>query len=248
MTGSVTLRFYEELNDFLSPARRKRDFDLAVNGRSSVKDLIESAGVPHTEIDLILANGDSVDFSYIVQPGDRISVYPVFEALDISSLNLLRPKPLREPRFVLDTHLGKLSRYLRLLGFDCLYSNAYGDAELAEISATGGKRILLTRDQGLLKYKKITHGYFIRHTDPERQLREVLRRFDLRNNAQPFSRCIRCNGPLTDAEPADVRGRVPGPVAERFDHFTECRTCERVYWPGSHYSRLTRIVERLLKD
>ncbi|MGH8248973.1 MAG: Mut7-C RNAse domain-containing protein, partial [Gammaproteobacteria bacterium] len=125
MPGEVftaMLRFYEELNDFLPPSRRKTDFDLPINGRSSVKDLIESTGVPHTEIDLILVNGESVGFGYIVRPGDRISVYPVFETFDISPLNVLRPKPLRETRFVLDTHLGKLTRYLRLLGFDSLYS------------------------------------------------------------------------------------------------------------------------------
>lgn len=246
--STVTLRFYEELNDFLPPSRRKTDFDLPVNGRGSVKDLIESTGVPHTEIDLILVNGESVDFSYIVRSGDRISVYPVFETFDISRLNVLRPKPLRETRFVLDTHLGKLARYLRLLGFDSLYSNAYADAELADVSAAGEKRILLTRDHGLLKHKKITHGYFVRHTDPERQLREVLGRFDLQGAARPFSRCINCNGLLVPAEPDQIGGRVPGTVAERFDHFTECRGCRRVYWRGSHFQRMQRLVERLLDD
>ena len=172
--GQVHFRFYEELNDFLPPARRKRDFAIPYN-RASVKDMIESLGVPHTEVDLILANGISVDFSYLVRPGDRISVYPEFESFDIAGLTRLRPEPLRQPRFVLDTHLGKLARYLRLLGFDTLYSNSYSDAELARISAGGDKRILLTRDHGLLKRAQVTHGYFVREIVPELQAREAIR-------------------------------------------------------------------------
>ena len=245
--GQVRFRFYEELNDFLPPARRKRDFDVPYN-RASVKDMIESLGVPHTEVDLILANGVSVDFSYLVRPGDRIAVYPVFESFDIAGLTRLRPEPLRRPRFVLDTHLGKLARYLRLLGFDALYSNAYSDAELAAISAEGEKRILLTRDHGLLKRASVTHGCFVRATVPERQAVEVLRRFDLGRRAVPFSRCLQCNGKLRRAAPAEIADRVPPGVARDFHVFSACDDCGRVYWAGSHYDRLRRIVEQLLGE
>ena len=141
---SVQLRFYEELNDFLPPARHKIEFAHELTRRTSVKDLIESLGVPHTELEIILINGRSVDFSYIVQAGDRISVYPVFESLDITPLLRLREKPLRDPRFVVDANLGKLARYLRLLGFDALYRNDYTDREAAQI-ASHDKRIVLTR-------------------------------------------------------------------------------------------------------
>ena len=79
----VTFRFYEELNDFLPAGKRKRDFQSPFKGRESIKDKIEALGVPHTEVDLILVNGNSVDFGYILQDRDRISVYPVFETLDI---------------------------------------------------------------------------------------------------------------------------------------------------------------------
>src|SRR3990172_9870927 len=166
--ATACFRFYEELNDFLTAEKRKRDNTVHFDQRNWVKDFIEAMGVPHTEVDLILVNGEPVDFSYIVLQNDRISVYPVFEPLDISPLNRLRPEPLRKPRFVLDTHLGKLARYLRLLGFDTLYDNHYTDAELTDISDSGEKRILLTRDKGLLKRKRITHGYFVRETNPER--------------------------------------------------------------------------------
>src|SRR5512137_327211 len=102
----ISLRFYEELNDFLPPERQKVQFSHTLAGKVSIKDVIESLGVPHTEVDLILVNHSPVDFTYIVQPDDQISVYPTFESFDISTLTPLRPKPLREIRFVLDVHLG----------------------------------------------------------------------------------------------------------------------------------------------
>jgi uncharacterized protein with PIN domain len=149
---------------------------------------------------------------------------------------------------VLDTHLGKLARYLRLLGFDALYSNAYTDAELADISAGGDKRILLTRDHGLLKRARVTHGYFVRETAPERQAVEVLQRFDLTRRAAPFSRCIQCNGMLRKAAVEEIRDRVPPGVVRDFDTFSVCDGCGRVYWAGSHYDRLRMIVEHLLGE
>lgn len=246
--SSVTFRFYEELNDFLPRDRKKRDFVVPFRAQNSVKDMIESLGVPHTEVDLILVNGESVDFSYIVRPGDRISVYPVFEALDVSGVTHLRPAPLRQTRFVLDTHLGKLARYLRLLGFDALYDNAYSDAELAEISSSGDQRILLTRDHGLLKRKRISHGYFIREDNPERQVREVLSRFDLRDAVEPFKRCTQCNGPIQSAGKEEVGEQLPGNVAREFDEFSRCGTCGRVYWKGSHYDHMLKIIAGLLQE
>lgn len=240
----VHFRFYEELNDFLPAERRKLEFSVPYY-RASVKDMIESLGVPHTEVDLILVNGESVDFTCLVHAGDRVSVYPEFESFDISGLARLRPDPLRQPRFVLDAHLGKLARSLRLLGFDTLYSNVYTDAELEEISAAG-KRTLLTRDRGLLKRSRVSRGYFVRATAPQAQVREVLRRFDLYRSGAPFSRCLRCNGALQPAEREEVRHRVPSGVVEAFDTFSVCPDCGRVYWPGSHYERLRRLADQLL--
>lgn len=156
--SQCSIRFYEELNDFLPPERRKVCFNHDFQRRASIKDVIEALGVPHTEIELLLVNGDSVDFSYIVQHGDRISVYPLFESFDVQPLIRVRLRPLRTTRFVLDVHLGKLARYLRLLGFDTLYRNDYDDAELASL-ASAEQRILLTRDRDLLKRAMVTHGF-----------------------------------------------------------------------------------------
>ena len=174
----ASFRFYAELNDLLPPERRFTEFAHDFLDVATVKDRIESFGVPHTEVDLILVNGQSVDFAYRVQDRDRISVYPVFEAFDIAGLTRLRPEPLRDTRFVLDGRLGRLAAYLRMLGFDALYQNHCAGERLAEI-ARDERRILLTRDVGLLKRASVTHGYYLRATQPRRQLAEVVERFDL---------------------------------------------------------------------
>ncbi|MBU4209202.1 MAG: Mut7-C ubiquitin/RNAse domain-containing protein [Proteobacteria bacterium] len=180
-------RFYEELNDFLSADKRKIAFAYKLSGSPSVKDVIEAVGVPHTEVDLILINGNSVKFDHILSHGDHISVYPVFENFDISHVTRLRPEPLRETRFIVDVHLGRLSRLLRMLGFDTLYKNNYKNEEIITEALTQ-KRIILTRDPGLLKNRSITHGYLIRGTDPHEQAQEVIQRFDLYSQAKPFIR------------------------------------------------------------
>ncbi|MCW5852583.1 MAG: Mut7-C ubiquitin/RNAse domain-containing protein [Anaerolineae bacterium] len=239
----ATFRFYAELNDFLPPSRRQ-EFAYEFQGRGSVKDLIEALGVPHPEVDLILVNGVSVDFGCLVQDGDRVSVYPVFESLAIEPAVRLRPHPLREPRFVLDVHLGKLTTYLRLLGFDTLYRNDYADPELARISSEEG-RLLLTRDRGLLKRGVVSHGYYVRATEPLAQLLEVLRRFDLFEAIQPFHRCVRCNGAVEPVAKEAVLEFLLPKTRLYYDEFYRCVECGRIYWRGSHYERMQRLVDRI---
>jgi uncharacterized protein with PIN domain len=240
--ATITLRVYQELNDFLAPSRRGMEFELQVNGAPSVKDVVESVGVPHTEIDVILANGESVGFDRLVRDGDRIAAYPQFEALDISPIVRLRPAPLRNPRFVLDVHLGRLAGYLRLFGFDSLYGLGLEDAALSSISARE-ERILLTRDRGLLKRKEVTRGYCLREQQPRRQLVEVLRRFDLLGAARPLTRCMACNGELESVPRREVIREVPDDVARTQDIFTRCRSCRRVYWEGSHFHHLVALIQ-----
>jgi uncharacterized protein with PIN domain len=240
--AEARFRFYAELNDFLPPERRFTEFSHTFLDAATVKDRIESFGVPHTEVDLILVNGQSVDFAYRVREGDRISVYPVFEALDIAGLSRLRPEPLRDPRFVLDVHLGRLAAYLRMLGFDTFYRNCYTDEELAAISRDR-HRILLTRDVGLLKRSAVTHGYFLRETDSRRQAEEVVRRFELGRLMRPFSRCMQCNGLLAPVSKDAVRDQLPPRTAELYDEFQQCPVCGRVYWKGGHYRRMHQWIE-----
>jgi uncharacterized protein with PIN domain len=238
------MRFYEELNDFLPQERRKVCFSHDFQRRASIKDMIEAQGVPHTEIELILVNGCSVDFSYIVQDGDRISVYPMFETFDVQPLVRVRPDPLRISRFILDVHLGKLARYLRLLGFDTLYRNDYEDAELARL-ASEERRILLTRDRDLLKRAVVTHGCYVRAVDPRRQIEEVMARLDLYRAIQPFQRCVRCNGPLAATPKQAVWERLPPETRRCVEEFWVCEACEQIYWEGSHMPHIRRFIQAI---
>lgn len=246
--ATVHLRFYAELRDCLPAARNGRGtggFDHTFSGQVSVKDMVESLGVPHTEVDLILANGDSVDFSYRVQDGDRISLYPRFESIDVGPILRVRPRPLPVPRFVLDVHLGKLASYLRLLGFDSLYRQDFEDESLVRLS-NAERRILLTRDRGLLKRSQVTYGYWIRETSPRLQLVEVLRRFGLWDRLEPFSRCLRCNANIQPIPRDEVASRLLPRTREHYREFRLCPKCGRVYWKGSHHRRMQRFLEEVL--
>ncbi len=243
---AAVLRFYEELNDYLPPERRKRDFVHAFDGTPAVKDVIEALGVPHTEVDLILVDGRSVRFSHRLRGGERVAVYPMFERLDIRPIHRLRPRPLRRTRFVADVHLGRLARYLRLLGFDTKYRNDLDDAQLVETSVRE-RRILLTRDVALLKHKALTRGYWLRSTDPERQAEEVVNALSLRSDMRPFTRCMMCNALLRPVSRAEVADSVPPRVYRRFRRFARCPRCRRVYWRGSHFRCMQALVERLRK-
>jgi uncharacterized protein with PIN domain/sulfur carrier protein ThiS len=242
MPLDVEVRCIAGLNDLLPKKRRGRPIATEVTAGTTVKDLAESLGVPHTEIAVIVVNGESVDFAYQLRNGDRMSVYPVSEALAMSPLVRLDPLPPREPRFVLDVHLGKLARTLRLLGFDCVWRNDIKDEELAAISVAE-QRILLTRDRGLLKRAEVAHGYLVRESDRRRQAIEVLRRFDLFGAISPFGRCLECNGVLEPVAKFDVEHRLPARTRRDFDDFRKCPRCDRIYWKGSHYDRLAALVQ-----
>jgi len=243
--SQATFRFYEELNDFLPEERRKQAVSFSFDVSPSVKDAIESLGVPHVEVDLVIANGESVGFRYRVRDGDRIAVYPAFESIDISPVVRLRPKPLRTPTFVADVHLRKLARLLRLLGFDTLHSNELSNEEVIQISVEE-LRIILTRDRQLLKHGAVTRGYWVRSTNPIDQAREVVRRFDLAGHVEPFSRCTACNGMLKAVSKADVQERIPPKTAIWLDEYCECTVCGKLYWRGTHTARLNEIIAQIL--
>lgn len=243
-TGFVTFRFYEELNDLLPENRRKRDVAVPLTRRQSVKDAIEALNVPHTEVDLLLVNGAPVGFDVLLAPGDRVSVYPLFETLDIAGVQRLRERPLREPKFVCDVHLGKLAGKLRLLGFDTLYRNSYADAELVDIQERES-RAILTCDRNLLKAKRVTRGYLVRSREVDIQVREVLRRFDLADGFRPFTRCAACNGILTDVAATTARPRVPAQTAAWCESYRQCASCGKLYWEGTHFARIQAWVAGL---
>jgi hypothetical protein len=241
----ATFRFYEELNDFLPKERRKRDFSVACARDATVKHQIEALGVPHTEVEIILVNGVSVGFEHLLQDGDRVAVYPRFEALDITPLLRVREWPLRQVRFVADAHLGGLARLLRLAGFDTLYDNGIHDGEVERLAVEEG-RIVLSRDIELLKRRAVTHGCYVHAQEPWAQLREILDRLDLRRLARPFGLCLECNAPLQDVDKAQVLDRLPPAVRDGHDRFKTCPACGRVYWEGSHWQRMRARLDEVL--
>lgn len=242
---SVNLRFYEELNDFLPERKKKTRFNHQFSGKPSIKDMIESIGIPHGEVDLILVNGISVGFNYIVNDNDDISVYPVFEFLDIKDVQHLREKPLRQPKFIADVHLGTLTKYLRMLGIDTAYKNNYTDNDLIRISLKE-KRAILTKDVGLLKHNIVTHGYYVRGIDPEVQSKEIILRFNLLNYINAFSRCLKCNLPLQKIDKEKVTSSLPDKVRANQNEFYLCEYCGKIYWQGSHYERMKKIINRII--
>lgn len=241
---SAEFRFYEELNDFLPDEQRKVSFRHTFCGTPSVKDTVQAIGVPHTAIDLILVDGRSVDFAHRLLGGERVAVYPVFECLDISPVTRLRPKPLRDTRFILDVHLGKLARYLRMLGFDTAYDQGWDDETIIDLSLEQ-KRIILTRDIGLLKQSRVTHGYWVRHHQPLEQLQEVLLSLDLSRQLQPFTLCMDCNGRIQAVARSEISTRVDADIFKRFKAFWRCGDCRKIYWQGSHYHRMLERIRKI---
>ena len=246
-TKKAQFRFYAELNDFFPNGNNKVDWIYPFHGSPSVKDAIEALGVPHTEVDLIIVNGTSVDFNYHLQHTDYISVYPVFECLDISPIIRLREKPLREIRFILDVHLGKLARMLRMLGFDSLYRNDYDDPDIVA-TALKEKRVILTRDRGILKTKTVTHGYCIRSSTPQQQINEVLKRFDLYSQIRPFFRCMNCNGIITPVNKTAIEHRLEKKTRTYYNDFSICSKCGNLFWKGTHYDKMKTVIHQLMDE
>jgi uncharacterized protein with PIN domain len=238
---TATFRFYEELNDFIARDRRGRTFAAVCARAATTKHMIEALGVPHTEVELVLVNGESSTFDRLLQEGDRVAVYPKFESFDISSLLRVRGRPLRRLRFVADAHLGGLARLLRMAGFDTLYDNNIQDAEVEAIAAAED-RVVLTRDRDLLKRRTITHGCYVHQLKAAHQLRELCDRLDLAGSLQPFTLCLNCNVPLRPVAKEAVQDRVPPLVRALQDDFNTCEQCQRVFWKGSHWKRMMALL------
>jgi uncharacterized protein len=236
----VSLRLYAELAELGGG----RDHLVPVDGARSVKDLVESVGVPHVEVALLLCDGAPVGFEHRVTGGERVSALPALRHLGSEGAPIAAPPPPTEPRFVCDVHLGTLARRLRLLGFDTRYDPAWDDAALATIAAGEG-RILLSRDRGLLKRRAVVHGYLPRSDDPDTQAIEVVHRFGLGPHLAPSTRCVRCNGLLAPVALADVHDRVPPRTRAAIDTYARCTACEQLYWPGSHHDALAPFLARV---
>jgi hypothetical protein len=223
------------VQDFLAVERRGKPIRVEFELPTGLRDLVQSVGIPHVEVGEATVDRAPASWDRIVEDGTRIQItsrYP---------LAGLPP----DPRFVLDGHLGRLARDLRLLGFDTWHRNQVGDADLVEV-AGAERRILLTRDRGLLMRSAVVDGSWVRATDPFEQTVEVIRRFRLADSARPFTRCLVCGGVLMEVSPNEVAGEIPAEVGERHTDFRCCDRCGRIYWRGTHHADLASRLEAIL--
>jgi uncharacterized protein len=229
----VRFRFHGELNDFLPPVKRHIEFEQVAGVTDTIKHVVESLGVPHTEVERVTVNGCEISASSQLSEGDRVEIFPHTQ-----------PVILADPRFVLDGHLGRLAAYLRMLGFDTWYDRFADDPRLAEV-ASSEHRVLFTRDVGLLKRREVEQGYCVRSDKPHEQLREISRRFALYSQFAPFCRCMDCNGPLRAISKNEVADLLPPHTRETKNEFSRCLDCSKIFWRGSHHARMLGWIEEL---
>lgn len=249
---TIKFRFYAYLNDFIKVDSVKnlelideRCYLHHYRGRQTIKDRIESIGIPHPEVALILKNGSAVNFSYLVQPGDFFAVYPYFYNFELTAENMLLKEYPGKPSFILDVHLGRLARYLRRFNFDTAYRNDYGDQEIAD-QAEKEKRIILSRDLGLLMRKKVKWAKFIWNDDPKKQLKEVFERFNLAEYYEgEESRCVNCNSKLIEVDKEEIIDRLEPKTKKYYEDFRYCPQCDKIYWRGSHYRKTEELLSKL---
>ena len=187
-------------------------------------------------------NNNSVAFNYPIQKADQIVVYPAFLNIPIHEISKVRVEYPDEFRFILDVHLGKLARYLRLAGFDCLYSNSFEDDYIIA-TANKERRIILTRDKGILFNGKVKLGAFVRAIQPNLQFEEILERFQLRNRMAPFTRCMECNGKIKRISKSTIREQLPTATKKYFNRFFQCEQCKKIYWEGNHYLEMRKYIK-----
>lgn len=239
------LHLHGDLADLLRRRGRDGEVEVPVPERRSVKDAVESVGVPHTEVGAVLVDTSEVGWDALLRGGEAVEVHPL-GALPPGLVGLVQPGPPPRPlRAVADVHLGTLARRLRLLGVDTRWRNDADDEELVEVALTEG-RVLLTRDRGLLMRRAIVQGALVRDDDPDAQLTQVVQRYRLADEAAPGSRCPRCNGVVAPVPRAEVLGELePGTRAAGYDRFGRCTDCGRLYWAGAHARAIASIVDRV---
>lgn len=232
------ITFFGSLNDFLIKKYRNQTFDYPFSGTPTIKHLIEALHVPHPEVGVVYANQQSTTLNDLVGDGDNLEVHPIEYPANFFT---------QAPGFVLDSHLGKLALYLRMMGFDTNYRNDFQDKELARLAILE-QRILLTRDRQLLMLKSVQQGYWVRSLDPEKQIVEIIDHFKVSHFIQQFSRCLRCNEVLVPVDKNAIRDRLEPKTKLYFNEFKYCTGCNQIYWKGSHYEHMLQFLKRVFKQ
>jgi len=241
---AVQLFLHGDLPVFLPKRQRgMKDLTIELTRKTSIKDFLEALGIPHPEIHELIVNDRAERFEYSVGEDDRIEVFPLAPRIDLTTPSLLRPA-LKEIRFVVDANVGKLARLLRMTGFDVFFSPDLDDGALAGVTEQQ-ERLLLTRDIALLKRKMIVHGRMIRSSDPLEQLREVIDLYGLRDLIKPFSRCLSCNTVLQQTSKEAIIDRLLPLTRKYYHEFMICPGCDRLFWPGSHRERMSKIIKEI---
>ncbi|GAB3440576.1 Mut7-C RNAse domain-containing protein [Streptomonospora sediminis] len=227
----MRLRFAAELRFLLAARNRRAEVPAARDSTATAGHLVQSAGVPLTEVGGLAAGGRGVGPGYRPAPG---------ETIDVRGITRPQPPPVEPLRFLLDVHLGALARRLRLVGLDTAYRNDLDDDSLTELAGEQ-RRVLLTQDRRLLHRRALPAGAFVRGRHPDDQMRDVLDRFA--PDLAPWTRCTACNGPLVPAAKEAVTHLLEPGTRATYDTFARCTVCGRVYWPGAHHLRLAAIVD-----
>ncbi|MCW8860441.1 MAG: Mut7-C ubiquitin/RNAse domain-containing protein [Deltaproteobacteria bacterium] len=244
MAGQADFRFWGRLSKLVAGAAGETAIAYRFRGSPAVKDSIEALGLPHTEVDMIVIFGRSVGFDYRLQADDQVEVFPFGgEVARGGEVHLSPPLP-DNPMFILDVHLGKLARRLRMLGFDCRYRNDYTDSQVIELAQAEGL-IILTRDRGILKHACVRQGYLIGSDQVDEQVLEVLDRYRLGNKICPLYRCPRCNGLLKPVAKKEIMHRLLPKTAQYYQNFRQCHSCRQLYWQGSHYLKIERWIRKI---
>ncbi|UUV19278.1 Mut7-C ubiquitin/RNAse domain-containing protein [Fusobacteria bacterium ZRK30] len=242
--GRINIKFYSSLNKLLKKGRRDKELSLELKLRQSVKDLIEAQGIPHTEVGMILIDSKREESSYILKDGQKIEVYPAFNDIEEAKFQNLINYP---KKFILDVHLGRLAKYLRIFGIDTLYENYYSDEEIVKTALKEG-RVILTRDRGILKRRVVKYGYLIKSNESKEQLREIFLNFDILPKIKPFLRCISCNGILEKADKEEIIEELEPLTRKYYNEFFRCTICKKIYWKGGHRERMEEFANDFLKQ
>ncbi len=245
MVVTVRVRFYGELRIFLLRRFSAAAFSCPVREKTSIKDLVESLGVPHTQIDALFVNGKPVNFSYLIFDKDSIRVYPDASRLRFAAPKKLQPRNPHNPKFIADVHLGKVARILRLLGFDVFLDAALSDTDIINQSLKN-KRIILTRDRGILKQRRVRYGYYVKEDSLEEQMRSIIKRYALKDKIKPFTRCSKCNGQLKVVAKQKILAQLPSLTRQYYNEFYRCSGCGKIYWPGTHLPSLLTTLKRII--